>query len=168
MMRAPSSTSARTISGIPAVVADDESGAANRRIEGTQPVADAIEVARTEWVPFGQLNFVIPAADLAFLVEEEGAVEGFIADTLGESEREAGVQGAGQLLETTDIGAVDWFGHFQHGFGCGPALDDFHHNIAFERTLGRQDQARFLLRGTDEQLFHSVSVAGFVPLGRSK
>ena len=152
--------------GVPAVVADDKAGAADRRVEGAQLVADAVEV------PGGmgalrQLDFVVAATDFALLIEEESAVVGFIADALGESEGEAGFQRAGELLEAADVGAVDGFGHFDQGFGAGAAFDYIHDDIAFERALGNQDQARFFLRGLDEQFFHSVGIVISVPLGGS-
>ena len=88
MMRAPSEDEGANDVGIPAVVANDKAGTSDRGVEGAQILANAIEV------PGGmcalcQLNFVVAATDSAFLVEKEGAVEGFIADSFSEPEREA-------------------------------------------------------------------------------
>ena len=166
MMRAPSKTRARTMCGVPAVVADDKAGATNRRVEGTQLFPYSIETPGGVRA-FGQLDLVIAAADVALLVEEDGAVVGFVADALGEAEGEAGVEGAGQLPEAADIGAVDRFGYFEHGFSGSTTLNDIHHNVAFERALGGEDHAGVFLGGLDEQLLHAVGVGGFVPLDRA-
>ena len=166
MMRAPSRTRARTMCGF------------QRSLQMTKPArpmgvsnarsffSDSIETPGGVGA-FGQLDLVIAAADVALLVEEDGAVKGFIADAFGEAEGKAGVEGAGQFPEAEDVGAVDWFGYIEHGDGRSAALDDFHHNVTFERALGGQDHAGVFLGGLDEQLLHAVSVGDFVPLDRA-
>ncbi len=63
--------------GVPAVIANQNAAAAQRRVERAAPLAESVEPP-TRVIAFIELHFLIRSADLAAVVEEDRGIENTI------------------------------------------------------------------------------------------
>ena len=101
---------------------------------------------------------MIPAADAARLVDEDGAVENLSADALGQPEGQADLQLPRQFAEAADHGAAHGQGHLVHALSRLLAGNDRADHVPLEHPFRGHGELGPAGRGLAEHLFQPVCV----------